>query len=60
MYAYFKNRVGDTCTTNWLFNNARHIKGYDPFDNVALDYFNWNEVGCVRDNGFYVPNKVNA
>ena len=64
MYIRFKNKVGDTCQTRWLFNNARWARGNDgaskddAFDGQGWDCFNWNEVNCVSGNGFYVPNKV--
>ena len=58
--AYFKNKVGSVCETNWLFNNYRWKKGKDAFDNAGTDYFNWDGVNCVSGKGFYVSNKVNT
>ena len=61
---YFQNKVGDACGTRWLFNNARVQRGQhgknrdDAFDSEGWDCFSWNEVDCVKGNGFYVPNKV--
>ena len=60
----FWNTVGDSCSSNWLFNNARVQRGQhgknqdDAFDSPGWDCFNWSEVGCSVGNGFYVPNKV--
>ena len=61
---YFRNKVGEGCTTNWLFNQARVQRGQhgsngnDAFDSEGWDCFSWSQVNCVSGNGLHVPNKV--
>ena len=62
---YFQDRLGNTCWTKWLFNNARwkwSRLGKNGADNFDTKYrwngFNWYQAGCASSWGFYVPNKV--
>ena len=62
---YFQDRLGNTCWTNWLFNNARwkwNRLGKNGADNFDTTYkwngFNWYQASCASSWGFYVPNKV--
>ena len=62
---YFQDRLGNTCWTKWLFNNARwkwNRLGKNGADNFDTRYiwngFNWYQAGCASSWGFYVPNKV--
>ena len=62
---YFQDRLGNTCWTKWLFNNARWKwsrlgkNGADNFDTRYIwNGFNWYQAGCASSWGFYVPNKV--
>ena len=62
---YFQDRLGNTCWTNWLFNNARWKwsrlgkNGADNFDTrYRWNGFNWYQASCASSWGFYVPNKV--
>ena len=60
----FYDRLGRTCTTRWLVNNWRWhygkegTNGNDAFDSHSWDGFTWKDAGCVKENGFDVPNKV--
>ena len=62
---YFQDRLGNTCWTKWLFNNARWYRnrlGTNGADNFDTTYrwngYNWYQAGCASSWGFYVPNKV--
>ena len=65
IYMWFQNKLGQTCHTRWLFNNWRWAKGNDgKNEDDAFDVggewklFQWYQTNCIKEWGFYVPNKV--
>ena len=64
LYMRFYDRLGRACSTRWLVNNWRWhygregTNGNDAFDYRSWDWFTWKDAGCVKENGFDVPNKV--
>ena len=61
----FEDKLGRSCTSNWLVNNHRVKHGRnglnvagDAFDFDGWVGFNWNEAGCANGAAFDVPNQV--